>query len=124
MQILREVARKRRFLPVVVKDNLAWDDVSRVAVNTHDLPGVQFDAVPSTANPAVEAPILHAWHAGPQTTQLRDQLAAMPATGTLGTTASVAARVMNPAPVTPAAPLELTMATNSSNSSSCSDSAM
>jgi NADPH-dependent 2,4-dienoyl-CoA reductase/sulfur reductase-like enzyme len=45
-------------------------------------PGVQFDPVPSTANPAAEAPILHAWHAGPQTTQLRDQLAAMPATGT------------------------------------------
>lgn len=42
-RILREVARKRRFLPVVVKDNLVWDDVSRVAVNTHDLPGVQFD---------------------------------------------------------------------------------
>lgn len=42
-RILREVARRRRFLPVVVKDNLAWDDVSRVAVNTHDLPGVQFD---------------------------------------------------------------------------------
>ena len=41
-------------------------------------PGVQFDAVPSTANPATAAPILHAWQAGPQTTQLRDQLAAMP----------------------------------------------
>ncbi|MBI5260085.1 MAG: NAD(P)/FAD-dependent oxidoreductase [Burkholderiales bacterium] len=45
-------------------------------------PGVQFDAVPSTANAAVAAPILHAWQAGPQTTQLRDFLAAMPPTGT------------------------------------------
>ena len=45
-------------------------------------PGVQFDPVPSTPNPTAAAPILHAWHAGPQTTQLRDQLAAMPATGT------------------------------------------
>ena len=45
-------------------------------------PGVMFDAVPSVANAAVPAPILHAWHAGPQTTQLRDFLAAMPATGT------------------------------------------
>lgn len=45
-------------------------------------PGVQFDPVPSMTNPATEAPILHAWHAGPQTTQLRDQLAAMPTTGT------------------------------------------
>ncbi len=38
----------------------------------------------------------------------------MPATGTSGTTASVAARVMKPAPVTPAAPLELSIATSSS----------
>ena len=45
-------------------------------------PGVQFDAVPSTADSTIAAPILHAWHAGPQTTKLRDQLAAMPPTGT------------------------------------------
>ena len=42
----------------------------------------------------------------------------MPATGTLGTTESVAARVMKPAPVTPAAPLELITATPSSNNCS------
>ena len=45
-------------------------------------PGVKFDAVPATGNPAVTAPVLHAWEAGPQTTQLRDYLAAMPTTGT------------------------------------------
>jgi sulfide dehydrogenase [flavocytochrome c] flavoprotein chain len=45
-------------------------------------PGVKFDAVPSTGNAAVAAPILHAWEAGTQTTQLRDFLAAMPPTGT------------------------------------------
>lgn len=45
-------------------------------------PGVQFDAVPSTTSPTAAAPILHAWQAGPQTTALRDHLAAMPATGT------------------------------------------
>ncbi|WP_043458096.1 FAD-dependent oxidoreductase [Azohydromonas australica] len=45
-------------------------------------PGIQFDPVPSTADPAVAAPILHAWQAGAQTTQLRDALARMPATGT------------------------------------------
>jgi NADPH-dependent 2,4-dienoyl-CoA reductase/sulfur reductase-like enzyme len=45
-------------------------------------PGVQFDPVPSTADPATPAPVLHAWQAGPQTTQLRDFLAAMPPTGT------------------------------------------
>lgn len=42
-RIQRELVRKRRFLPIIVKDNLVWDDVSRVAVNTQDLPGVQFD---------------------------------------------------------------------------------
>ncbi|MBM3524602.1 MAG: penicillin-binding protein 2, partial [Alphaproteobacteria bacterium] len=35
---------KRRFVPVVVKDNLTWEDVGRVAVNTQDLPGVLFEA--------------------------------------------------------------------------------
>lgn len=44
-------------------------------------PGVKFDAVPSTDNAALAAPVLHAWEAGPQTTQLRDFLAAMPPTG-------------------------------------------
>lgn len=42
-RILREVARKRKFLPVTVKENLSWEDVARVAVNTPDLPGVMID---------------------------------------------------------------------------------
>ena len=45
-------------------------------------PGVQFDPVPWTSNPAMAAPIVHAWQAGPQTTQLRDFLATMSPTGT------------------------------------------
>jgi NADPH-dependent 2,4-dienoyl-CoA reductase/sulfur reductase-like enzyme len=40
-------------------------------------PGISFDPVPEHGNRAVAAPILHAWHAGPQTTQLRQKLAAM-----------------------------------------------
>src|SRR5262245_2703937 len=44
-RILREVARKRRFLPVTVKENLTWDEMSRIAVNAQDLPGVQFDEI-------------------------------------------------------------------------------
>ena len=40
-------------------------------------PGVQFDPVPETSNPLLPATILHAWQAGPQTEQLRQQLAAM-----------------------------------------------
>jgi len=42
-RIFREVARKRKFLPVTVKENLTWDEVSRVAVNAPDLPGVMID---------------------------------------------------------------------------------
>jgi sulfide dehydrogenase [flavocytochrome c] flavoprotein subunit len=45
-------------------------------------PGVQFDAVPLTGNGAQSAPVLHAWQAGPQTTQLGARLAAMPDGGT------------------------------------------
>ncbi|MNV86907.1 hypothetical protein D3C71_1809770 [compost metagenome] len=41
------------------------------------------------------------------------RMSAMPATGTDGTTESVAANVMKPAPVMPAAPLEESMATSS-----------
>ncbi|MBI3454005.1 MAG: penicillin-binding protein 2 [Rhodospirillales bacterium] len=50
-RILREVARKRRFLPVTVRDNLSWDEVSRVAVNTPDLPGVMIDVGSTRAYP-------------------------------------------------------------------------
>lgn len=42
-RILREVARKRKFLPVTIKENLNWDDVARIAVNAPDLPGVMID---------------------------------------------------------------------------------
>ena len=43
-RILREVARKRRFLPITIRDNLNWEDVARIAVNAQDLPGVSIDS--------------------------------------------------------------------------------
>jgi len=43
-------------------------------------PGIAFDAVPGLSDPAL---MPHAWQAGPQTTALADQLAAMPAGGTV-----------------------------------------
>jgi penicillin-binding protein 2 len=43
-RILREVARKRRFLPITIRDNLSWEDVARIAVNAQDLPGVSIDS--------------------------------------------------------------------------------
>jgi penicillin-binding protein 2 len=42
-RVLRDVQRKRRFLPITVKDNLAWEEVTKVAVNAQDIPGVQFE---------------------------------------------------------------------------------
>lgn len=45
-------------------------------------PGIQMDRIPETGDPARAATVLHAWIAGPQTEELRRQLAAMPAGGT------------------------------------------
>jgi penicillin-binding protein 2 len=42
-RILREAKRKRSFVPLTVRENLSWDDVARVEVNTPDLPGVMID---------------------------------------------------------------------------------
>ncbi len=42
-RVLREVARARKFVPVMVRDNLAWTDVARIEVNSLDLPGVSID---------------------------------------------------------------------------------
>jgi penicillin-binding protein 2 len=42
-RVLREVSRKRSFVPVTVRENLTWDEVSRVEVNGPDLPGVTIE---------------------------------------------------------------------------------
>ncbi|WP_340115342.1 penicillin-binding protein 2 [Pelagibius sp. 7325] len=42
-RVLREVARKRSFVPVTVRENLTWDEVSRVEVNGPELPGVTIE---------------------------------------------------------------------------------
>lgn len=42
-RILREVRRKRSFVPVTVRENLDWQDVARIEVNAPDLPGVMID---------------------------------------------------------------------------------
>ena len=39
-RILREVGRKREFVPVTVAENLTWEEFSRLNVNSPDLPGV------------------------------------------------------------------------------------
>lgn len=41
---LKEVSRKRPFLPVIVRENLTWEEMARVEVNTPDLPGVTIES--------------------------------------------------------------------------------
>ena len=42
-RIMREVKRKRAFVPITVRENLDWREVARIEVNTPDLPGVLID---------------------------------------------------------------------------------
>ena len=42
-RILREIKRNRRFVPVTVRENLDWQEVARIEVNTPELPGVNID---------------------------------------------------------------------------------
>ncbi len=42
-RVLREVRRKRRFVPVKVAENLTWEQFARINVLLPDLPGVQPD---------------------------------------------------------------------------------
>ena len=42
-RVVREIRRKRKFVPVTVRENLTWEEVARVEVNTPDLPGVFID---------------------------------------------------------------------------------
>jgi len=42
-RIVREIQRKRRFVPVTVKDNLSWDQVAQIEIATPDLAGVAIE---------------------------------------------------------------------------------
>lgn len=42
-RVKREASRRRPFVPIQVRDNLTWAEVSRIGVNTPDLPGVNID---------------------------------------------------------------------------------
>jgi penicillin-binding protein 2 len=42
-RIRHDIARRRRFVPVTVRENLTWDQVSMVEVNAPELPGVIID---------------------------------------------------------------------------------
>ena len=42
-RILDEISRKKKFIPVLVREFLDWHDVARIEVNAPDLPGVIID---------------------------------------------------------------------------------
>jgi penicillin-binding protein 2 len=42
-RVAREVQRNRSFVPVVVRENLAWDEVAQIEFNAPDLPGISID---------------------------------------------------------------------------------
>lgn len=42
-RVKREIERRRKFVPVVVAENLSWDDFAKVNLHSPDLPGVQLD---------------------------------------------------------------------------------
>lgn len=42
-RVAREIQRNRSFVPVVVRENLAWDEVAQIEFNAPDLPGISID---------------------------------------------------------------------------------
>jgi penicillin-binding protein 2 len=50
-RVLREISRRRSFVPVTVRENLEWEDVSRIEVNAPDLPGIAIDVGQSREYP-------------------------------------------------------------------------
>lgn len=54
-RVLRDVRRKRAFVPVMVREDLSWEEVARLEVNAPDLPGVSIDVGQSRLYPHTEA---------------------------------------------------------------------
>ena len=42
-RVLRDIGRNRSFVPVTIRENLNWEEVARIEVNTPDLPGAMID---------------------------------------------------------------------------------
>ena len=50
-RILREIKRRPSFVPITVRENLNWQEVSKVAINAPDLPGISIDVGQSREYP-------------------------------------------------------------------------
>ena len=53
-RIAREVQRHRRFIPVMVREFLTWDDMAAIEVNAPDLPGILVDVGTTRMYPFAE----------------------------------------------------------------------
>ena len=42
-RVMRDIRRKHSFVPVIVRDNLSWEEMARIEVNTLELPGVSIE---------------------------------------------------------------------------------
>lgn len=52
---LREGRRRRSFVPILLREDLSWDEVARIEANAPELPGVAIDVGQSRAYPHTEA---------------------------------------------------------------------
>jgi penicillin-binding protein 2 len=53
-RVLREVRKRRSFVPVTIRENLDWNDVARIEVHAPDLPGITIDVGQSRIYPEAE----------------------------------------------------------------------
>jgi penicillin-binding protein 2 len=44
-EVLADAKRRRAFMPITIRDDLVWSEVSRIAVHAPELPGVALDSV-------------------------------------------------------------------------------
>src|SRR6185437_4955995 len=42
-RVLRDIHRKHSFVPVMIRENLSWDEMARIEVDTLELPGVSIE---------------------------------------------------------------------------------
>ena len=54
-KVMRDLRRRPGFVPVTVKENLTWEEVSRIEVNTPELPGLTIEEGELRNYPAAEA---------------------------------------------------------------------
>ncbi len=53
-RVEREMRRRRRFVPVIVREFLTWEEMARIEVNAPDLPGVSVDLGTTRLYPETE----------------------------------------------------------------------